>query len=136
MEGNKAGPQDSAGESVSMKEGQEKAPEGHAGQEGQKGKFLGRSWEDMVKRKGGSAATKADFLPKGGGHRLSDGKQPMEAWDKSGAEMRRMRAHAEAVSGWNSESLRTYKGRLLKGPGAAGDIARQQRKWEHPGAAA
>lgn len=98
-----------------------------------RGTILGVRPEDLWKHKGSSAAPRGDFLPKGGGSRYSDGKQPIGASDKISTEMERLKAHTEAVSSWNSEAVGKYKERLLKDPGTAGELARKYHRLEHPG---
>lgn len=104
-----------------------------------RGSFLGKEWEDIVreqKASSASAVSKGMFLPQGmGGHRLSDGKRPMKSWEQITMESNQLRAHADMLSAWNSEALQAYESRLLKSPGAAGDIARAEQKREDPGAA-
>ena len=119
--------------SADRQRGQEKITDGNEGKDNQNKKFLGSSWQELLKRKGGSAVSSAQYLPKGGGSRLSDGKQSMEVFDKAVMGMNKFKTHAEAVSGWNDVALRNYRGQLLKSPGAAGNIAREQYKREHPG---
>jgi hypothetical protein len=131
--GGESGREEVTSSTYSVGEAQEELP-GGAVQGKKKGRFLGQGWEDMVKRKGGSAVSGAHFLPKGGGHQLSDGKRPLGAWDKSGVEMKRLKAHAEAISGWNSEAVRKYKERLLKDPGVASELAKKYHRLENPGA--
>ena len=64
---------------------------------------------------------------------LPEGAITPEEFPKLEAEMKRLKTRAEAVSGWNREALQTYRGRLQTAPGAAGDIARAQRRWQRPG---
>ncbi len=95
------------------------------------GTISGGPLEDTWKQKlGGSYVSGDDFLPKGGGSRLSDGKSPGEEPDKIGMPI----TGVEAVVAWNSESVKRYKERLLKDPGAGGELARKYHRLEHPGA--
>lgn len=95
------------------------------------GTISGAPPDDTWKQKlGGSYVSGDDFLPKGGGSRLSDGKSLGEEPDKMGMPMN----STEAVVAWNSESVKRYKERLLKDPGAGGELARKYHRLEHPGA--
>jgi hypothetical protein len=81
----------------------------------------------------GSAVSSARFLPRGEGQRLSDGKRTMRLWDSIDKGMNKFKTGAEAVSAWNRDAVQAYRGRLIKAPGTAGNIARERQKWEKPG---